>query len=99
MEENETSNEPIRVGDVVQYYSPIHVAGDPRGLRRATVLAIDPKKDNPLVLDNAEYISSDTNVKRIKVMSGGELVDHQAYFDLFLDSNWSRRAELPLLTQ
>eukprot|EP00984_Skeletonema_dohrnii_P024518 scaffold13651_cov118-Skeletonema_dohrnii-CCMP3373.AAC.5 len=80
MEENETSNEPIRVGDVVQYYSPIHVAGDPRGLRRATVLAIDPKKDNPLVLDNAEYISSDTNVKRIKVMSGGELVDHPGIF-------------------
>lgn len=79
-DENETSNEPLRVGDVIEYYSPIYVAGDPRGLREATVLAIDPKKENPLVLDNAEYIPNDTNVKRVKVMSGGELVDHPGIF-------------------
>ena len=80
IDENETSNEPMRVGDVIQYYSPIFVAGDPRGLREATVLAIDPKKENPLVLDNAEYIPNDINVKRIKVISGGELVDHPGIF-------------------
>jgi len=80
IDENEKSNEPMRVGDVIQYYSPIFVAGDPRGLRETTVLAIDPKKDNPLVLDNAEYVPNDTNVKRIKVISGGELVDHPGIF-------------------
>lgn len=80
MDENETSNEPLRVGDVIEYYSPIFVAGDPRGLREATVLAIDPKKEYPLVLDNAEYIPNDTSVKRVKVMSGGELVDHPGIF-------------------
>ena len=78
--ENETSNEPIRVGDVIEYYSPIHVAGDPRGLRQATVLAIDPKNEIPLVLDNAECIPNDTNVKRIKVELGGELVGHPGIF-------------------
>lgn len=80
MAENETSNEPIRVGDVVEYYSPIHVAGDPRGLRQATVLSIDPKNEFPLVLDNAECIPNDTNVKRIKVKMDGELVDHPGIF-------------------
>ncbi len=80
MAEHETSNEPIRVGDVIEYYSPIHVAGDPRGLRQATVLAIDPKNEIPLVLDNAECIPNDTNVKRIKVKSGGELLDHPGIF-------------------
>ena len=80
MAENETSNEPIRVGDVIEYYSPIHVAGDPRGLRQATVLSIDPKNEFPLVLDNAECIPNDTNVKRIKVKMDGELVDHPGIF-------------------
>jgi len=80
MAENETSNEPIRVGDVIEYYSPIYVAGDPRGLRQATVLAIDPMADIPLVLDNAECIPNDTNVKRIKVKSGGELLHHPGIF-------------------
>ena len=80
MAENETSNEPIRVGDVIEYYSPIHVAGDPRGLRQATVLSIDPKNEFPLVLDNAECIPNDTNVKRIKVKMDGELVNHPGIF-------------------
>lgn len=80
MAKNETSNEPIRVGDVIEYYSPIHVAGDPRGLRQATVLSIDPKNEFPLVLDNAECIPNDTNVKRIKVKMDGELVDHPGIF-------------------
>ena len=80
MDENKTSNESIRVGDVIEYYSPIMVAGDPRGLRQATVLAIDPKNEIPLVLDNVECIPDDTNVKRIKIKSDGELVDHPGIF-------------------
>ncbi len=59
------SNEPIRTGDVIEYYSPIGVAGDKRWLRQARVEAVDPVNSYmPLVLDNAEGIPSTTSVKR-----------------------------------
>jgi len=74
------SNEPIRPGDVVEYYTPIFVAGDPRGLRQATVLAVDPKEEMPLTLSNAEGIPNSTKVKRIKVMLEGDLVDHPGIY-------------------
>lgn len=74
------SNEPIRPGDVIEYYCPIFVTGDPRGLRQATVLAVDPNHVMPLVLSNGEGLLSSTSVKRIKVMSGNELVDHPGIF-------------------
>ncbi|KAL3803579.1 hypothetical protein ACHAW5_003360 [Stephanodiscus triporus] len=74
------SNEPIRPGDVIECYCPIFVTGDPRGLRQATVLAVDPNDAMPLVLSNGEGLFSSTSVKRIKVMSGNELVDHPGIF-------------------
>ncbi len=74
------SNEPIRPGDVIEYYCPIFVSGDARGLRLATVLAVDPNNIMPLVLSNGEGLHSSTKVKRIKVMSGDELVDHPGIF-------------------
>ena len=58
--DEEQSNEPIRPGDVIEYYSPIHVAGDPRGLRQATVLSVDPDDETPLVLSNGEGLPSNT---------------------------------------
>ena len=76
----EVSNEPMRPGDVIEYYSPIFVVGDTRGLRQATVLAIDPKKDVILDLSNAECLPNDTRVKRIRVMDGDELYDHPGIF-------------------
>ena len=80
-EEEERSNEPIRPGDVIEYYSPIYVAGDPRGLRQSTVLAVDPKDDSsPLVLDNGEGLPTNTKVKRIKVKSGDDLLEHPGIF-------------------
>jgi hypothetical protein len=74
------SNEPIRPGDVIEYYCPIYVSGDARGLRHATVLSVDPNNVMPLVLSNGEGLPSSTKVKRIKVMSGNELVDHPGIF-------------------
>jgi len=79
-EEEEQSNEPIRPGDVIEYYSPIFVAGDARGLRQATVLSTDPKDDMPLVLSNGEGLPTNTKVKRIKVNEGGDLLDHSGIF-------------------
>ena len=77
----ETSKEPIRRGDLIEYYSPIYVAGDARGLRQATVLAVDPKNEMPLVLSNGENIPNNTKLKRIKIMlETGDLVDHPGIF-------------------
>ena len=67
------SNEPSRTGDVIEYYSPIGVAGDKRWLRQARVEAVDPVNSYmPLVLDNAEGIPSTTSVNI--------LVDHPGIF-------------------
>jgi hypothetical protein len=82
MDEEGISNEPIRPGDVIEYYSPIYVAGDPRGLRRATVLSIDPKDSMPLVLSNGEGLPKNIKVKRVKVVSGDDLLDHPGIFRL-----------------
>lgn len=82
MDDEGISNEPIRPGDVIEYYSPIYVAGDPRGLRRATVLSIDPKDSMPLVLSNGEGLPSTVKVKRVKVISGDDLLDHPGIFRL-----------------
>ena len=79
-DEEEQSNEPIRPGDVIEYYSPIFVAGDARGLRQATVLSTDPNDDMPLVLSNGEGLPTNTKVKRIKVNEGGDLLDHSGIF-------------------
>ncbi|KAL7551083.1 hypothetical protein ACHAWF_014281 [Thalassiosira exigua] len=74
------SDEPIRPGDVIEYYSPIFVAGDPRGQRHATVLTVKADEDSSLVLSNGEVIPDDTKVKRIKVKSGDELLDHPGIY-------------------
>jgi hypothetical protein len=59
--------EPIRVGDVISYYSRIFRWGDERGKRIATVLSVDPNRSPILVLDNGEILPEDTKVQRIKV--------------------------------
>lgn len=78
--EDENSNEPIRPGDVIEYFSPIYVAGDKRGLRRATILAVRPKEEIILVLSNGEVLLHDSKVKRIKVMLDKELVEHPGIY-------------------
>ena len=70
------SNEPIHSGDVIQYYDPIYVTGNPQGLREATVLSVNPKDSMPLVLSNAEGIPRSCSLKRIKIMQDNVLVDH-----------------------
>ncbi len=57
------TNEPICPGDVIQYYDPIYVCGDPQGLRKAIVLAVSPKDSLPLVLSNSEGIPRSCTLK------------------------------------
>jgi hypothetical protein len=49
---SEKSKEPICPGDVIHYYCPIFVSGDPRGLGETSVLPVDPNDKFPLVLSN-----------------------------------------------
>jgi hypothetical protein len=72
--------EPICPGDVIQYYSPMFVTGDLRGLRETSVLSVDPNNNFPLVLSNGEGLLSTTLIKRIKVVRQNRLVDHRGIF-------------------
>jgi hypothetical protein len=67
---------------MIEYYCPMHVWGDPRGLRHATVMAVDPGNTMPLVLSNGDRIPSTNKVKPIQVFKDNELVDRQDIFRL-----------------
>ncbi len=51
-DDDSTCSESFFGGDLINYYDPISVSGDPKGLREATVLAIDPDDDYPLTLSS-----------------------------------------------
>ncbi len=77
---SDKSTEPIHPGDVVVYYCPIFVTGDPRGLRETTILAVNPNDNYPLVLSNGDGIPNTTHVKRIKVFCNNMLMEHRGIF-------------------
>ena len=64
------------MGDVINYYNPVGVAGRKEDLREAIVLSVRPNDDPRLVLSDAAYVPNTTKVKRIKVMSEGVSVDY-----------------------
>jgi hypothetical protein len=39
------SNEPICLGNMIEYYCPIYPYGDQQGLHKATVVTVDPKNE------------------------------------------------------
>jgi hypothetical protein len=65
----------LRVGDEIFYHSPIFVAGDKRGFRTTTILAIDPSDKFPLTLDNNEQIDIMTQMKITRTLQDGHLVE------------------------
>jgi hypothetical protein len=77
---SEKSNEPIRPGDVIQYCSPMFVAGRPEGRRVAQIWNTDPDRDFRLVLSNNELLPSDHQVKRIQEYYKGELFPHPGMY-------------------
>ena len=72
--------EPIRPGDVISYHSHVYVSGDKRGLRTATVLSVNAKGDPILKLSNGECLPKNTQIKRVKIMVRGTLVDHKGIY-------------------
>ena len=78
---SDKNKEPLRPGDVIQYFSPIYCAGDPRGLRTATVISTDPfSKGYMIRLDNTEMVPNEHMVKRIKVVEKGKLYEHPGFY-------------------
>ncbi len=77
---SDKSTEPIRPGDVILYYCPIFVTGNPRGLQETTILAVNPNGNNPLGLSNGDGIPNTTHVKRIKVFCNNILMEHSGIF-------------------
>jgi hypothetical protein len=47
--------EALHAGDIIEYYSPVFIPGDPRGLREATILKIIAGEEQyPLRIDSGE---------------------------------------------
>ena len=75
------SKEALVPGDVIEYFSPIFVAGDERGRRVTEVLSTSATNNEvPLVLANAEVLPSDTKVRRVKTKIGDKTYDHNGIF-------------------
>jgi len=69
---NNQSNEPIKPGDVIEYFSPIYVMGDERGRRITTVISVNPNNKNSnrgvIKVNNDEYLPLDLKIRRIKTL-------------------------------
>lgn len=78
---NNVKSEPLRVGDVIEYYKPQSVAGNPDALCEAEVKFIDPKGDPILITSDVfTMLPPDHQVKRVKRMHRGKLTDHNGRF-------------------
>ncbi len=70
-------SERLRVGDQIAFYTQMGVAGDATAYREATIHAINPKAGHILTIDDAfTNLQPEHQVKRIKRMHRGKLVDH-----------------------
>jgi hypothetical protein len=75
------SNEPIRPGDVIEYYSStVNGRETKSGLRRDTVLSINPEETFPLVVGSGVTVPVHTEIRRVMKMSGGNLLNHSGVF-------------------
>jgi hypothetical protein len=64
----------LTAGDVIAYYHPIYVCGDPRAYRTTIIQEVDPEKEVVLTLDNGEHLLRDCSVKRLQYVQGGRMV-------------------------
>jgi hypothetical protein len=74
------SDEPIRPGDVIEYYSSTVNGRETSGLRRGSVLSVNPEEKFPVVMDSGVTLPGHTEVRRVMKMSGGNLFAHSGIF-------------------
>jgi hypothetical protein len=88
-------NERITPGDVILYYDSIFPAGDKRGKRTATVIAVDPRGKPKLRLSNSDALQDSTQVCRIKVLWKKNKkyyhVDHPGVFRPIVDFKLTKK--------
>jgi hypothetical protein len=83
----------LKPGDGIEYYDPIFTAGDPRGLRKTTVLEV--RRHHPrLVLENGAFLPTDQSVIRTKRLHWGKLIPHSGTYHHICDFDL-RPAKLP----
>ena len=83
------NQEPLRPGDVIQYWHPIFVAGDPQGHRVTQIMAIHPHRtDFVLDLDNGDLLPKDHRIQRVQEWVGNKLYAHDGIYRNMDDFRW-----------
>jgi hypothetical protein len=78
---NNLKSEPLRVGDVIQYYHPAGTFGKPDDLCQAEVKFINPKGESILITSDVfNVLPSDHRVMRVQRMHRGKLLHHNGMF-------------------
>ena len=67
--------ETLRPGDVLEFYHIMAVHGRKEDLRQAKIISVDPKEVSVLIMDNGDCLPKDHQIKRIKKIHRGKLVD------------------------
>jgi hypothetical protein len=79
-----TSGITLRVGDVLFYRSHLFICGDQRGERVSAIGEFTNDKDYPILMENGEVLPSTQQVKLLKQLVDGHLIDypHDQYWEL-----------------
>ena len=67
--------ETLRPGDVLEFYHIMAVHGRKEDLRQAKIISVDPKEVAVLIMDNGDCLPKDHQIKRIKKIHRGKLID------------------------
>lgn len=67
--------EILRPGDVLEFYHIMAVHGRKEDLRQAKIISVDPKEISVLIMDNGDCLPKDHQIRRIKKIHRGKLID------------------------
>jgi hypothetical protein len=81
-DENPNSDDVLRAGDVIDFYTPIGRAGDPASKRTAIITSIDPGKSGGCMLDlyPHQILLNSHLIRRKQTLRDGKLCDHPSYY-------------------
>ena len=65
--------QPIRPGDIIEYYQPNQIFGDERYLNQSTVEQVDSKAFMKLKLEGGVFLDGDQKVKLLQIIKRGKL--------------------------
>ena len=85
-----SSQETIYVGDIIEYWHPIHVAGEKQGYRTGKVLSVDPTRNPILVTSTGEFLPTDHPIRRLSSEKDQSLLGKRGHFQNISDFNLVR---------